>query len=109
MAADDIDGVTSPVPAARPLHAATGVVVGFAATVTVWTAYFLQASIGAGGLFWDVFVLPILAGLLVVASVSASLSRSWRKWWLGVAGGVLLSVPLAIAAFVLLALTVGLG
>lgn len=108
MLAHKIRGANSRVPAASPLHPATGVVVGLAATVTVWAAYFLQASIGTGGLFWDVFVVPVLAGLLAAASFAAYLSKAWRKWWLGFAGGLFLGVLVAVAAFVVLAVTLGL-
>lgn len=91
----------------RAPHAVTGVLLGFAAGVLVLGAYFVQASWGTGGLFWDVFVIPALAILFAGALVAAAASSEWRRWWVGVAGGVALMVPLCIAGFVVLYVAIG--
>lgn len=91
----------------RAPHAVTGVLLGFAAGVLVLGAYFVQASWGTGGLFWDVFVIPALAILFAGALLVAAASSEWRKWWIGVAGGVALMVPLCIAGFIVLYVAIG--
>lgn len=91
----------------RVPHAVTGVLVGFAAGLLVLAAYFAQASWGAGGLFWDVFLIPAWATLPAGALVAAAASSPWRKWWIGVAGGVALMVPLFVELFVVAYVAIG--
>lgn len=98
--------MTMPKPGRAP-HAITGVLVGFAAGLLVLAAYFVQASWGKGGLFWDVVVIPACATLFAGALVSAAASGQWRKWWIGVAGGVALTVPLLVALFVVAYVAIG--
>lgn len=98
--------MTMPQPGRSP-HAATGVLVGLAAGLLVLVAYFVQASWGTGGLFWDVFLLPAWATLFAGALVAAAAASRWRKWWIGVAGGVALMIPLLLALFVVAYVAIG--
>jgi hypothetical protein len=81
--------------------------VGLAAGIAVLVAYFIQASV-TNGLFWDVFVLPMLGALIVGAIIAAAVAKSHRAWWIGVAGGVFSMFPICAAGFVVLAVTIGL-
>lgn len=91
----------------RAPRGSSGLRWGLVAGVAVWAVYFLQATV-LDGPFWDVFVVPILGVLAAGALVAAWLSPPRRSWWLGFAGGVIVMLPLALAAFLVLFAVLGL-
>ncbi|RJS47471.1 hypothetical protein [Nocardioides cavernaquae] len=85
-----------------------GFAIGAACGVAVWVVYFVQASV-FDGLFWDVFVLPVLGVVALASLAAAARSRTRRRWWFGFAGGAVLMVPVAVLVFILLFAILGLA
>lgn len=78
-----------------------GLVRGLTLGLIIWVLYFIQAST-VDLLFWDAMVVPAVVVVAAVALVVAARSRSVRPFWMGLAGGVLAILPLALVAFGLL-------
>lgn len=77
----------------------TGFWWGLCTGVVVWAAHIaFQATQTFGSLFGD-FLIPVLAVLTIGALLAAVRSTVRRKWWLGVSGGIVLTVPIALAIF----------
>lgn len=95
-------------PRARSTEWPFGLAIGSACGTAVWVVYFVQASV-LDGPFWDVLVLPVLGAIAAASLIAAARSRHRRRWWLGFAGGIVLMVPLAVLAFVLLFAALGLA
>lgn len=75
---------------------ATGVWTGLGVGVAIWVAYFVLASVNTE-VFWDVFVVPIVAATFVASLGVAYSSSSRRKWWIGFAIGMILVLPISLA------------
>lgn len=74
----------------------TGIWWGLVAGTAVWVGHLIfQANQTFGSLFGD-FLIPGLAVLVVGACLAALRSTDRRAWWLTFAGGVVLTVPVAL-------------
>lgn len=73
-----------------------GVWAGLGVGVVVWVLYFIQATVLTPGLFWDVFVVPILVTIALGGAVAAYLSTTRKRWWIEFASGVIVVLPIAV-------------
>ena len=86
---------------AKPSTVLAGIAWGLAVGVAVWALYFVQAS-QLDLLFWDVFVLPALGLVAVVAAVVAVVRPHLREFCVGLTLGAVAMVPIAFGAFLVL-------
>lgn len=93
-----------PAATARPAGPRTwrsGLASGLAVGLSLWGLYFIQGST-LDWLFWDVTVVPAVVVISVVAIAIAALRPPLRSFCIGLAGGVVASLLVALLAILLL-------
>jgi hypothetical protein len=75
-----------------------GLAVGVLIGAAIWVIYFVQAST-LDRFSWETVVVPTLGAVAAGAAVVAVLRPSARRTSLGIAVGILLTLPMVLGAF----------